>query len=124
MELGFYHPSKGYWQTNTEPTEAQRALYPEGTIEVDLKPSELHTFNGSTWEAPTAETLSAIAAQTVRFERDKLLLEVDTVVSNPLRWASLSTEAQAAWAAYRQELLDVPQQSGFPADITWPTKPS
>lgn len=26
-------------------------------------------------------------------------------------------------AAYRQALRDVPQQDGFPVDITWPTKP-
>ena len=27
------------------------------------------------------------------------------------------------WATYRQALRDVPSQSGFPHDITWPEKP-
>jgi hypothetical protein len=27
------------------------------------------------------------------------------------------------WATYRQALRDVPQQSGFPWDVTWPTQP-
>jgi hypothetical protein len=30
---------------------------------------------------------------------------------------------QAAWATYRQALRDVPQQTGFPSNITWPEKP-
>jgi len=71
--------------------------------------------------APTAEELATAAAAQVRSQRDKLLLEVDAFVGNPLRWASLSSEAQAAWATYRTALLDVPQQSGFPTTITWPT---
>ena len=28
-----------------------------------------------------------------------------------------------AWAEYRQALRDVPQQSGFPESVTWPTPP-
>lgn len=27
------------------------------------------------------------------------------------------------WAKYRQALLDVPQQEGFPASIVWPEMP-
>jgi hypothetical protein len=30
---------------------------------------------------------------------------------------------QSAWADYRQALRDVPQQSGFPQEVVWPTKP-
>lgn len=65
----------------------------------------------------------AIAAG-VRAERDdKLATEVDPIAGNALRWAALDAETQAAWAAYRQSLLDVPQQAGFPDNVTWPTKP-
>lgn len=56
--------------------------------------------------------------------RDRLLRdEVDAVVSNPLRWASLTAEQQQAWADYRQALLDVPSQVGFPHSVDWPIKP-
>ncbi len=59
-----------------------------------------------------------------RIERDTILSTVvDPVVTNPLRWADLTTEKQAEWAAYRTALLNVPDQAGFPHDITWPTKP-
>jgi len=38
MEHGFYHPSRGYWQTNSEPPQHVLDGYPEGTVEVPLKP--------------------------------------------------------------------------------------
>lgn len=34
----------------------------------------------------------------------------------------LSTEQKAAWAAYRQQLRDIPSQSGFPDNVIWPIK--
>jgi len=71
------------------------------------------------WIPPTTEEL----AQQARQKRDALLQELDSIVGNPLRWASFSTEQQTVWATYRQALLDVPQQYSFPNTITWPTKP-
>lgn len=73
---------------------------------------------------PTQEELDSKAAGIVRHERDqKLSTEVDPIVSNPLRWADMTTEQQNAWAAYRRALLDITDQSGFPHNVTWPTKP-
>lgn len=73
---------------------------------------------------PTQEELDAAAAEAVRAERDyKLVSEVDPIVSNPLRWADLTAEKQAEWAAYRRALLDITAQSGFPHSVVWPTKP-
>lgn len=56
-----------------------------------------------------------------RQRRDQLLTAVDQV--NPLWFASLTAEQQAELAGYRSALLAVPQQPGFPTDITWPAKP-
>jgi hypothetical protein len=72
------------------------------------------------WTPPTTEQLAANA----RGQRDALLSEVDSIVGNPLRWASFSEAQQTTWANYRQALLDVPQQAGFPNTINWPTKPT
>jgi hypothetical protein len=59
-----------------------------------------------------------------RINRDYLLeTEVDPIVTNPLRWAELTTEQQDAWKAYRQALLDITEQAGFPHEVVWPTKP-
>ncbi len=61
----------------------------------------------------------------IREERDQKLIEnVDPIVTNPLRWDGLSTDKQNEWKTYRQALLDVPAQSGFPFTHTWPNKPS
>jgi len=83
---------------------------------------------GSDFEAyvpPTQAELDTQAAAQVRYERDnRLVTEVDPIVSNALRWADLTAEQQAAWTQYRSDLLAVPQQDGFPNTITWPTKPS
>ena len=82
---------------------------------------------GTDFEAyvpPTQEELDAQAAAQVRHHRDMLLQnEVDPIVSNPLRWADLTTEQQNAWSAYRTALLDITDQAGFPHSVTWPTKP-
>ena len=60
----------------------------------------------------------------VRHTRDNRLKdEVDPIVSNPLRWADMTTEQQNAWSQYRTDLLNITDQEGFPHDITWPTKP-
>jgi len=52
----------------------------------------------------------------VRNQRDSLLAETD--------WMALSDVTLSdAWSAYRQALRDIPSQAGFPASVTWPTKP-
>ena len=74
--------------------------------------------------APTQEELDAKTAAQVRSDREyKLFTEVDPLVSNFLRWADISSEKQTEWTQYRIDLLDVPQQSGFPNNIIWPNKP-
>ena len=74
--------------------------------------------------APTQAELDAATAADVRSERDNILVTVvDPLVSNPLRWADLTSDKQAEWSTYRTDLLSVPQQDGFPTNITWPTKP-
>jgi hypothetical protein len=73
---------------------------------------------------PTQAELDALAADQIRAERDfRLSSEVDVIAGNALRWAALTPEKQAEWAEYRQALLDVPQQSGFPHEVSWPTPP-
>lgn len=80
------------------------------------------SYDGAQFFAP--ETDLEKLAKDARNERGTILANVvDPLVSNPLRWADLTAEKQAEWAAYRRALLDVPQQEGFPADITWPTQP-
>lgn len=58
------------------------------------------------------------AANAARVKRNALLIESD--------WTQLpdAPADQAAWAAYRQDLRDISDQPGFPADVVWPVPPS
>jgi len=74
---------------------------------------------------PTQAELDAETAVQVRNERDRILVRVvDPLVSNNLRWAEMTADKQTEWSQYRTDLLNVPQQAGFPNSITWPTEPS
>lgn len=63
-----------------------------------------------------------LASAAVRSQRNGLLSAVDRV--NPVWYLALSAEQQTELSAYRQALLAVPQQSGFPESVTWPDKPT
>ncbi|TAN80868.1 MAG: hypothetical protein EYR95_19010 [Phormidium sp. SL48-SHIP] len=114
MEHGFFHPSRGYWQTNSEPPQHILDGYPEGTVEVPLKPGANYEWDGLKWVQlpPPAPTEDEILSQ-----RDALLKESD--------WTQLPDTPvdQSTWVTYRQELRDIPQQEGFPESVIWPTKP-
>ena len=56
------------------------------------------------------------ASDQIRKERNILIAETDT-------WALSDRTMSAEQTAYRQALRDITAQSGFPTDITWPTKP-
>lgn len=75
------------------------------------------TENG--WNNP--EVFPSLEKQE-RDRRNKYLqLYVDTM--NAVRWESLTQQQKDDMSLYRQELLDVPQQPGFPENINWPTPP-
>lgn len=57
-----------------------------------------------------------IRDEDIRNKRDVLLAETDW-------WANSDRTMTQAEIDYRQALRDVPQQEGFPVNITWPTKP-
>lgn len=72
-------------------------------------------------ETPDAEQI--LLPIKMRQLRDRTLNEtVDRV--NPIRYAELSAQQKAELAAYRQALLDLPSQTGFPQSITWPDQPN
>ena len=117
MDVEIEHPVYGWIPYTITDTDT------DTTINND----NLMSLIGSDFEAyvpPTQEELDAQAAAAVRAQRDYLLQnEVDPIVSNPLRWADMTTEQQNAWSQYRTDLLNITSQDGFPHSVTWPTKP-
>ena len=115
FDLEIEHPEYGWIPYTLDPND------PDNTI----SNSDLMTLIGTNFTARTQEDKDEEATNIARDKRDTLLqTEVDPLVTNPLRWAELTTEQQNAWTQYRTDLLNVPQQSGFPHDVTFPTKPS
>ena len=87
-------------------------------VEKPTKPSRSHVFDyvTKTWQLDLVHSQAQ-----ARRQRDSALSIVDRV--NPIWYASLAAEQQAELVAYRQHLLAVPQQAGFPTNIVWPAKP-
>jgi len=113
------HPAHGWIPFTCDPTDTGAAF--DVVALYDAMASDPVTV---AYIPPTQAELDAEQAGVVRLTRDTLLANVvDPIVSNPLRWADLTAEKQAEWAAYRRALLDVPQQSGFPNDVVWPISP-
>jgi len=71
-------------------------------------------------EATYQSRLDAEAAASARSTRDNLLSETDWVT---IRAKELGQTVPEDWFTYRGDLRQVPDQSGFPHDVTWPTKP-
>ena len=69
----------------------------------------------SNWPNFQSDPVAASATQ-VRAQRDELLIESDSKV-----WPDYIPDD---WRTYRQALRDVPAQSGFPTNVTWPVEPS
>lgn len=75
-------------------------------------------FRKRTLTAEEAAARRQDKAREVRDRRDERLTATD--------WTQLldaPPATQAAHATYRQALRDVPQQAGFPFNVTWPAKP-
>ena len=111
------HPKYGWIPYTLSPDDTDMTV--DNSVLLELIGSDYAAY-----VAPTQEELDAELAAGLREERDqKLVMEVDPIVTNPLRWAELTDTKQAEWTQYRTDLLNLPAQAGFPNTVTWPTKP-
>jgi hypothetical protein len=80
------------------------------------------TWNNNQWDIPQNEISEEEMITYIRNKRNRLLKKnVDRV--NPIWWNTLSLEKQQEWTEYRQQLLNLPEQEGFPWNVQWPVKP-
>jgi hypothetical protein len=80
------------------------------------------TWTENGWNNPDPGPSEEYLSECARHRRNKYLgMYVDNV--NPIRWESLTQQQKDELISYRQSLLDVPQQPGFPNTINWPTPP-
>ena len=85
----------------------------EGNIPFTPEEEAERDAEEAAWAAGENDRLAAAA----REKRNALLADCD--------WTQVADAPvdKAAWAGYRQALRDIPDQSGFPTSIVWPTAP-
>lgn len=93
-------------------------LVTDAPADMGTPPDEGYEFDYTT---KTWQPNLAYLFHITKDRRDQLLTESDWT---QLPRSPLTVEQQEIWAAYRQELRDVPQQAGFPLTIVWPTPPA
>lgn len=88
----------------------------EYIMENKLAIREIEPENGERrFEIWDGKLSAEILAEQKRSERNGYLeTYVDPVVSNPLRWEGLTDDEKNQLKAYRQYLLDIPQDEAFP----------
>jgi hypothetical protein len=98
VEKGFFHPSRGYWQSVSVPSADMFAKYPPSTVEVPLKPNGDCEWDGSKWvdvplPTPTQAEQEAQRQAAFQSEADPLFF----------KWqAGEGTEAE--WLMKREEI--------------------
>tara|TARA_R110000772_G_scaffold151656_2_gene262448 strand:+ start:218 stop:514 length:297 start_codon:yes stop_codon:yes gene_type:complete len=90
-----------------------KTLYPEVNRMID---AVAYDVNDNVVEYDLAAVALEVSIMDVREQRDSLIAATDW-------WALPDRTMSAEQKAYRQALRDITAQSGFPTDITWPTKP-
>ena len=117
FDVEINHPEYGWIPYGLHPDDTDMTV--DNSVLLELIGTDFEAY-----VAPTQEELDAELAASLRELRDqKLVHEVDPLVTNPLRWGELTDAKQAEWTQYRTDLLNLPEQSGFPNTVTWPTKP-
>lgn len=71
-------------------------------------------------DAIPASLLTTLKCAELRRQRDAMLAECDWTQGAD---SPLDASTKAAWATCRTALRNVPQQTGFPMAIDWPTAP-
>ena len=113
------HPHYGWIPYTLDPADTDNTVSNDNLLAAMAANGDVAPY-----VAPTQAELDATLSVQLREERDALLSGVDAIAGNALRWADINANAQAAWGVYRQALLGVPQQTGFPNDVVWPAAPS
>ena len=116
IDVEINHPEAGWIPYTLDITDTDMTIDNDALLA--LIGDDKEAFVGQTDE----QILEELEAN-VRIQRNFYLAEMDQVISNQIRFNAMSTEKQNQWTTYRQALLDVPAQSGFPETVNWPDKP-
>jgi len=97
--------------------DGKEMIVPINNNNIEYQAIQEWVAEGNTVEAADTETLTW---DSIRTTRDQILIDTDWTMTTG---ASVD---QAQWAAYRQNIRDIPQtyKDKTPDDVVWPTQPS
>ena len=116
--------TKTYKKYNDENGNLSSILIKEDgqvTWSIPLQVGNRHYDEYLEWaKTNTTEEADGLSWNDIRLKRDGILKETDWTMTTG------SSVDQAQWAAYRQNLRDLPQtyKDKTPDDVVWPTQPS
>ena len=116
--------AKTYKKYNDENGNLSSILMKEDgkvTWSIPLEIGNRHYAEYLEWaKTNTTEEADGLSWNDIRLKRDGILKETDWTMTTG------SSVDQAQWAAYRQNLRDLPQtyKDKTPSDVVWPTQPS
>lgn len=115
MEHGFYHPERGYWQAIGGDPEDLLSTYPEGTVQVPVKPGADYDWQDGAWVY--VEPPAPPAPERVTARQFKLQLLADGILDQVEGWIAIQSQAvQIAYANSGTFVRDEPMmQAGFAA---------
>ena len=116
----------GITTADQDPLDSTNWLIPAGCVQTappTVTDNQIAKWDGAKWVVenipvvePDPEPTPLSAAEIARTKRNQLLVASDKM--------ALADRITDDWRVYRQALRDVPLQSSFPSNITWPTEPS
>ena len=107
------------FESPTPTTTRYQTAFKDG-VEQDAQGRWLWKWSISEMDDEAKAAMDAQQAEAVRSTRNTKIAQCDWT---QLDDTPLSNSKKLEWAAYRQELRDIPAQSGFPWDVAWPEKP-
>lgn len=97
-EHGFHCPGLGYWQTVSEPCAQTLAGYPEGTVEVPLKPGADYDWRDGAWVHVPSDPAEALAAERAAMQCSPLQGRLALGEAAWSRVEAMLTDPETPWA--------------------------
>jgi hypothetical protein len=97
METGFFHNARGYWQTTGEVPQSVLDGYPDGTVNVPIKPGSGYEWVGSAWVLLAVDIATiraaAISAMLARINAFTATFTDGVPITELASWPTKATEA-------------------------------
>ena len=115
MEKGFFHAQRGYWQTISTPPQHILDSYPEGTVEVPLKPGAGYAWIDGQWaEVPVTTPVPQLVS---RFQAKGALMQAGLLAQVEAAVAQADPFIQLAWAEAKDFRRDSPAIASISAGL-------